>query len=101
MLDPIQRNAVQAAAFRVPSDIDSATTHALESQILTRLRDHGPGLTLDLGEVQFIDSAGLGMLLTILREARHAGGTVRLVNAQREVLRLLQITGLERVFEIG
>ena len=36
-----------------------------------------------------------------LKEARNAGGTVHLVNLTREVMRLLQITGLERVFEIG
>ena len=41
------------------------------------------------------------MLVSVLKEARKVGGTVRLVNATREVLRLLQITGLERIFEIG
>jgi anti-sigma B factor antagonist len=94
-------NAATPVTFSVPSDIDTATSWELKPQLLAALREHGPTLILDLEAVQFIDSTGLGMLVSVLKEARHAGGTVRLINPKREVLRLLQITGLERVFEIG
>jgi anti-sigma B factor antagonist len=101
MTDSIRDNPAQQPTFRVPSDIDTSTVWELKPQLLTELRDHGPMLVLDLEAVQFIDSTGLGMLVSILKEARQAGGGVRLINPNREVLRLLQITGLERVFEIG
>jgi len=91
----------RTATFRVPSDIDTGTAWELKPLLLTHLREQGPSLVLDLEAVQFIDSTGLGMLVSVLKEARHAGGIVRLINPNREVMRLLQITGLERVFEIG
>jgi len=93
--------ASKPAPFRVPSDIDTSTAWELKPLLLTELERHGPSLILDLEMVQFIDSTGLGMLVSILKEARKAGGSVRLINPNREVMRLLQITGLERVFEIG
>ena len=89
------------ALFRVATDIDTGSAADLKPRLLTELRTHGPSLILDLEAVQFIDSTGLGMLVSILKEARQAGGNVRLINPSREVMRLLQITGLEQVFEIG
>ena len=87
--------------FRITTDIDTGSAAELKPRLLTELRTHGPSLILDLEAVQFIDSTGLGMLVSILKEAHHAGGTIRLINPSREVMRLLQITGLEKVFEIG
>jgi anti-sigma B factor antagonist len=98
---PETSNTAPPAPFRIPSDIDTATVWELKPQLLAALREHGPTLIVDMEAVQFIDSTGLGMLVSILKEARNAGGTVRLINLTREVMRLLQITGLERVFEIG
>jgi anti-sigma B factor antagonist len=98
---PETSNTASTATVRVPNDIDTSTVGELKPQLLISLREHGPTLILDMASVQFIDSMGLGMLVSILKEARNAGGTVHLVNLTREVMRLLQITGLERVFEIG
>jgi anti-sigma B factor antagonist len=89
------------ARYRIASDIDMGTAAELRPLLSAELREHGMTLVLDLEAVQFIDSTGLGMLVSLLKEARQAGGTVRLTNLSREVMRLFQITGLEQVFEIG
>jgi anti-sigma B factor antagonist len=94
-------NSIAPIPFHVPSDIDTATAWELRPQLISELQRHGKELVLDLEAVHFIDSTGLGMLVSVLKEARKAGGSVRLINPNREVMRLLQITGLERVFEIG
>jgi anti-sigma B factor antagonist len=101
MPEAIHTQPGRPPVFHVPSDIDTATAWELKPQLLAQLREYGPPLVLDLGAVQFIDSTGLGMLVSLLKETRQAGGSIRLINLNREVLRLLQITGLERVFEIG
>ena len=41
-----------------------------------------------------------GMLVSVLKEVREKGGHVSLINPNREIQRLLQITGLERVFRV-
>src|SRR5262245_56715996 len=98
---PETSNTTRPTTFRLPGDIDTAPAWELKPQLLSEIRECGPNLILDLEAVQFIDSTGLGMLVSVLKEARQAGGSLRLVNLNREVMRLLQITGLERVFAIG
>jgi len=53
---------------------------------------------IDLTELKFINSSGLGMLLTCLTKARKAGGDVILANVPEQVHNLLNITKLTAIF---
>jgi anti-sigma B factor antagonist len=86
--------------FVVTEDIDASNAGQLKPRLLEHMGQYGPELCLDLGQVNFIDSTGLGMLVSVLKEAKEKGGQVSLVNPNREIQRLLQITGLERVFRV-
>jgi len=57
-------------------------------------------ILLDLERVDYLDSAGLGELVRSQVTVRGHGGTLKLVRPSAGVLRLLQITRLDRVFEI-
>ncbi len=86
--------------FRVEIEsIDATTAWDLRPQLLKALYTQGPQLWVDLARVNFIDSTGLGMLVGVLKEAREMNGDIRLINAGREVRRILQVTGLEALFE--
>jgi anti-sigma B factor antagonist len=54
-------------------------------------------LVVDLGEVSFVDSTGLGAVIGGLRVARQAGGDLRVARANRQVLLVLDLTSLNRV----
>jgi len=64
--------------------------------------DENPGgrVVVDLEGVDFIDSAGLGVLVGGLKRARSTAGELVLVATGRSVVRVLELTGLTRVFEI-
>jgi anti-sigma B factor antagonist len=79
--------------------IDAQTAWDLRPALMKALYTHGPEINVDLSNVSFIDSTGLGMLVGVLKEAREMKGEVRLVNPGREVRRILQVTGLEALFE--
>jgi anti-sigma B factor antagonist len=55
---------------------------------------------VDVGAVTFIDSSGLGALVDLATRARAGGGTVVLAHPDRRILRLLELTSLDRVFDI-
>jgi anti-sigma B factor antagonist len=57
-------------------------------------------ILLDLERVDYLDSAGLGELVRSQVTVRGHGGTLKLVRPSGGVLRLLQMTRLDRVFEI-
>jgi anti-sigma B factor antagonist len=57
-------------------------------------------IVLNLGEVTYIDSGGLGTLVALRTTAQNAGGTIKLTNLTSRVSDLLQITKLLTVFEV-
>ena len=65
--------------------------------ILQNNNDH---YTLDLSDVNFIDSAGLGMLLIIQDEASKAGKSVSLTGVQGQVEKMIKIAHFEGLFHI-
>ena len=74
----------------------------------SELRDQVKGLiseggrvVLNLGEVNYIDSGGLGTLVALYTTAHNAGGAVKLANLTPRVGDLLQVTKLLTVFEVG
>ncbi|HEV7654390.1 MAG TPA: STAS domain-containing protein [Mycobacteriales bacterium] len=55
-------------------------------------------LIVDLGDVQFLDSSGLGALVEGLNRAKDMDGDLSLVCPAGPMLKLLRITGLDQVF---
>ena len=55
---------------------------------------------LDLGGLQYISSAGLGVLLATQKRLMSGGHALRLVNVQGHVREVLHYSGLDRVFAI-
>jgi len=60
----------------------------------------GQNVVVDLEGVEFIDSAGLSVLLGGRERARGADGDLSLVATGQGVIKVLELTGLTRVFEI-
>jgi len=57
-------------------------------------------IVLDLAEVQFLDSSGLGAIIGSLKTAREAGGDVRLARAPEPVLLVLRLTKVDRILPV-
>ena len=59
-----------------------------------------PTLVLDLTHVDFLDSAGLAVLVETASDCHKAGQELRLVATTRAVLNPLKLTGLDQIFTI-
>lgn len=55
---------------------------------------------IDIANVRYINSSGIGMLITILTKFRNKGGEVFLMNPSESVKKLLVITKLNAIFQI-
>lgn len=84
----------------VAGEIDVYSAPKLRQQ-LADLVDLGRyKLILDMEALEFLDSAGLGVLVGGLKRVRAYGGSLSLVCTQDRILRLFRITGLTMVFPI-
>jgi len=59
-----------------------------------------PRVVLNLQEVSYIDSGGLGTLVSIFTTAQHAGGAIKLASLSQRVGDLLHLTKLVTIFEV-
>jgi anti-sigma B factor antagonist len=80
--------------------LDLADAPDVAAELATVVAARGPSVIVDLTDLEFIDSSGLGVLVRTLRRAREGGGDLHLAAPQQQVRRLLDVTGLIRVFPV-
>jgi anti-sigma B factor antagonist len=97
LIDVERHDATTLIVLR--GDLDLATASTLR-ETLVEVIDEQARIVIDMDAVEFLDSAGLGILVGGLKRARTHGGDLELVCSNGEVLKPLEITGLDRVFTI-
>jgi anti-sigma B factor antagonist len=87
---------------RVVSGIGSLDA-ATSPQVLTVLEDEleqgSTKMVIDLSDVGYLSSAGLRVILIALRNARSAGGDLRLAGAEGNIQRVLKISGFDTILD--
>ena len=72
----------------------------LRDQIRDLLSKGNKRILLNLGDVSYIDSSGIGELVSAFTAVRNQGGELKLLNLTKKVHDLLQITKLYTVFDV-
>jgi anti-sigma B factor antagonist len=72
----------------------------LRDQVRDLLSKGNKKILLNLGEVNYIDSSGIGELVSAFTTVRNQGGDLKLLNLTKKVHDLLQITKLYTVFDV-
>jgi anti-sigma B factor antagonist len=84
----------------VTGEIDASTSPSLEQELEWVLGDGASNVVVDLGEVAFIDSTALRVLLRALPKFSKRGGKLVLATDDSRVLKTLEITGLDTKFTV-
>ena len=71
----------------------------LREKINSLMQQGHTNLLLNLGEVPYVDSAGLGEIVRTFTTVKHQGGTLKLINLTKRIKDLLTITKLLTVFD--
>lgn len=82
-------------------EIDLYTAPALQAELAAVLGGgHPVRVVVDLSGVEFCDSTGMNVLLSAMKRARERGGALDLAGPQPAVRKVLQVTGLDSVFNV-
>lgn len=73
---------------------------AIRDEIHDQMRNRVRKVLLNLADVSYIDSAGLGELTAAFTSVQNRGGALKLVNLTKRVHDLMQITKLYTVFDV-
>jgi len=81
-------------------EVDLYTAPELKSQMLELIANGATEVVVDFTDTTFIDSTTLGVLVSGVKRLREKGGTLSIVCSDRNITKIFEITGLDRVFTI-
>lgn len=87
----------EAAVVSCTGRLNMVAAPRLKSQVDEAIAGGTTKIVVDLSGTSFIDSSGLGALVSGLKAARQAGGDLRLAGAGEQVRTVLSLTNLDRV----
>jgi len=80
--------------------LDANNSEELKVELRRFYESGTKDLVIDLKEIHFIDSSGLGVLVSGYKNASTSHGTLKLSNLQSQVKSMFELTRLHRVFDI-
>ena len=99
-MSPGVENVGDIAIVAIPGkSLDSASSRGFKEQIAPVVAAH-PKLIFDLSQLTFVDSSGLGAILSSLRQANAAGGDLKLCGLSKPVRALFELVRMHRIFDI-
>jgi anti-sigma B factor antagonist len=99
-LSVLSRQEGARTVMSVKGEIDVYTAPQLRERLNDLVLSGHYDLVVDMSEVDFLDSTGLGVLVGGLKRVRSHDGFLRLVCDQEKILKVFRITGLTKVFPI-
>jgi anti-sigma B factor antagonist len=87
-----------ATVVTVRGEVDLGSGHHLRDIVLEQLLAGRLRVVVDLREVEFLDSVGLGMLVAARKRARSLGGDLLVVATTDRVRRPFEVTGIAGAF---
>lgn len=99
-MDISTRESGKVLIFDVKGDLDAKSASVLKERINEKISDGKSLILINLSDVPYMDSAGLGVLVSGLKNANRLSGDLRIWGLQEEVKSIFELTRLNKVFQI-
>ena len=97
---PCAESADGATVWRLRGEIDTANASAIEAELIDAVDAGAVDVVLDLGDVTFIDSSGLGLLVAVAAEVRELGGRLAVVAGPPHIMRIFDLLQVEELMDL-
>ena len=95
-----ERTVGRVTVYEVDGQLIVGNRHELKRMVLDALESGARRFVIDFSLTGYIDSSGLGILITLSKEVRAQGGDLRLASLNRDLRRLFELTKLDTFFRI-
>ena len=97
----LQRIVGRTVVFEVDGQLIVGNRHELKQMVLAALRDGARRFVIDFARTGYVDSSGLGVLISLSKEVRAVGGDLRLASLNEDLQTLFELTRLDTFFRIS
>lgn len=81
-------------------DIDYFSVSELKNIVFKLINDKVPSIILDMNEVEYMDSSGIGLVVTAHKVMNNYGGKIALMNVREDILILLKLATVDTILKI-
>lgn len=96
-----QRISGRTVVLEVDGQLIVGNREGLKRMVLAALDDGARRFVIDFARTAYIDSSGLGVLISLSKEVRRAGGDLRLASLSEDLQNLFELTRLDTFFRIS
>lgn len=93
-----RREGNDSAVLSLQGEVDVSNSELVKNAAVSLLADDIKRLVVDLSGTEYLDSAGLGILVGLLKRASESEQTLIISGARPQVKRVFEITKLNRIF---
>lgn len=81
-------------------EVDIYNVDSLKSQLDSIIHKKKTDIVLDCTSLKYIDSTGLGVLVSTLKKVKEAEKKIKIINLKPYIAKIFTLTGLDNIFEI-
>lgn len=100
-MDLTQTRTADVLVVRAGGQLNVSNRHELKDLVTVALDAGDRKFVLDFADTGYIDSSGLGALVTLVKKVRESGGDVRLSGLNADLRQLFALTKLDSLFRIA
>jgi len=78
-------------------EVDISNAHLFRSQLEAALAEARQSLTIDLSELNYIDSTGFGVIMGTHTSIKNDGFGIKILNPKDSIKKLLNVTGMDKI----
>ncbi len=93
-------DATGVVHVRIDGQLIVGNRHDLKKQVLDAMDEGERKIVIDFTETGYIDSSGLGVLVSLSKKIREVGGDLRLAGLNDDLRTLFELTKLDTLFTI-
>ncbi len=94
------RDLKQVSVVKISGRVDSATAPDLQQALQGLIEANRRRIVLDLQDTEYLSSAGLRVLVAMLKAAKHGGGDLKLAQPAPRIREVLDLAGLTPLVNI-
>ena len=99
-MDIVEEKIDAVYVLKLMGRLDASCASELKDAVLAMIDADKLKILIDMAAVDFVDSSGLGTLVTCLRSVSKAGGVFKIASLNKNPKNLFETTRLDRVFEL-
>jgi len=86
--------------LKIQGELDVSNISEFKDTLFKGIESQSPNVLMDCGELKYIDSTGLGVMVSALKKSKALGGSIKIVNLKPYLQKIFTITALDKIFNI-